>query len=153
ADVHQHHVRVDRSERVEHLRAVRARRRDDEAGVPVEDPFEAGPHERLVVDQGDGDHGPTLVIDADGAVRGSRASTRQPSSNGPAASAPPRDSTRSRMPIRPTPGAEGSGGGPPPSTTVTWTSSVPTPMSTVTGAPGACLAALDRLSCSTRYTA
>ena len=92
-DVHQDDVDVDAVERVDDLRSVSTRHCHDETGVGVQDPLQSGTYERLVVDQGDGDHEPTLVTDVEGAVRGSRATTRQPSPNGPTAKVPPSDST------------------------------------------------------------
>ena len=90
--VHHDQVRQRVCGRLERCHAVRALTDHLEAVLGGQDPGQAGPDDRLVVDQQDADH-------ADGT--GSRATTRHPCGVGPACSSPPTVAARSPIPVSP----------------------------------------------------
>ncbi len=94
ADVHQHDLRAQALSQLHGGLAVGGLRDHRDVVLGVQQRVKSRPHERLVVDQFDGDH----------EAVGRRARTCQPpSAPGAASSVPPSATARSRIPRRPLP--------------------------------------------------
>src|SRR6185437_910289 len=145
ADVHQHHVRVQRVNRLGHPAAVGEFSGDFEAELRPQDAAQSRAHQFLVVDKEHPDHAAPSTRRL--LASGSTASTSQPRPPGPAWQVPPIDSARSRMLIMPSPE-------PVPGlaalSTVSRTLAGPTVRVTAVGAPAACLAAFVSASWAMR---
>src|ERR1700681_2754689 len=101
--VHEDHVGGRSRHGRQRLGPVAALGYHQEPLVLGQDALHSGSDERLVIDQDNRDHRTTAGRSSTAAGRGTRARTNQPRAAGPAWRVPPTASTRSRMPIRPTP--------------------------------------------------